>query len=110
MKNNNPYTGGVPDLWISGTIDDIWIEIKYIPKLPVKVPVEPMKLLSALQQHWLRDRYAQGRNVAVLIGCPTGGVVFENLDWEKALSTTMFSSLIKSKKELAAWIVDQVGI
>lgn len=109
MKNNNAYTGGIPDCWYSGTYGDLWIEYKYIPKLPVRVPIDPMKLLSPLQQAWLRDRRMEGRNVAVVIGCPAGGVEFENLSWESTLTTESFNSLMRSKKELADWIVSKVG-
>ena len=110
MKNNNAYTGGIPDVWYSGNYADLWVEYKYIAKLPVRVPIDPMKLLSPLQQQWLRDRYKQGRNIAVVVGCPTGGVVLTDGYWEESLTSIKFNSLIKSKKELAAWIVDQVGI
>lgn len=109
MKNNNAYTGGIPDVWYSGMYGDLWVEYKYIPKLPVRVPIDPMKLLSALQQAWLRDRKMEGRNVAVIIGSPKGGVIFENLEWEVALTTLKFNSLIQSKQTLADWITSKVG-
>lgn len=109
MKNNNAYTGGIPDVWYSGVGGDLWVEYKYLPKLPVRVPIDPMKLLSPLQQQWLRNRRMEGRSVAVVIGCPTGGVIFENLEWEASLTTETFTSLIYSKKELADWIVSRVG-
>jgi hypothetical protein len=109
MKNNNAYVGGIPDVWYSGMGGDLWVEYKYLPKLPVRVPIDPMKLLSPLQQKWLRDRKMEGRPVAVVIGCPTGGVIFENLEWEAPLTSKEFTSLIYSKKELADWIVSRVG-
>ena len=109
MKNNNAYTGGIPDVWYSGMYGDLWVEYKYIPKLPVRVPIDPMKLLSALQQAWLRDRKMEGRNVAVIIGSPKGGVVFENLEWEASLTTLKFNSLMQSKQTLADWITSKVG-
>ena len=109
MKNNNQYIAGVPDMWFSGDRSDLWCEMKYVDPLPVNVPVRPSKLLSALQMAWLNQRYAQGRNVAVIIGCKAGGVILTNLNWEKDIPITEFNSLIRSPTDLAAWIAKQVA-
>lgn len=108
MKNHNVYTGGVPDLWISGDKADIWCEMKYVDPLPVSVPIRPMKLLSPLQAEWLSKRYDQGRNVAVIIGCKTGGIILEDKKWQDEIPPTLFQSLIKSHAQLAEWVVGKV--
>lgn len=108
MKNNNPYTGGVPDLWFSGNGGDLWCEMKYIDPLPVNVPVRPTKLLSALQLDWLNKRHAEGRNVAVIIGCKAGGVILTHRKWEQDIPINDYNSLIRSPNDLAAWIEGQV--
>ncbi|MFM7011063.1 MAG: hypothetical protein ACKO0Z_17365, partial [Betaproteobacteria bacterium] len=87
MKNNNNYVSGVPDLWFSGPNGDLWIEMKFVQKLPKLVPLRPYDLLSKLQEEWLRARYEEGRNVAVIIGCKRGtrleGIILRDLAWEK---------------------------
>lgn len=108
MKNNNTYVGGVPDLWFSGNGGDMWIEMKYVDPLPVSVPVRPAKLLSALQMEWLNDRYDQGRHVAVIIGCKTGGVVLLDKLWQSDMDIKTFKTLIRSPADLAEWIRGQV--
>lgn len=108
MKNNNQYVAGVPDLWFSGNGGDLWCEMKYVNPLPVTVPVRPSKLLSALQMQWLNGRHAEGRNVAVIIGCKAGGVILTNLSWEKDIPINEFNSLIRSPSDLATWIGRQV--
>ena len=108
MKNHNVYTGGVPDLWISGNKADLWCEMKYVDPLPVNVPIRPMKLLSTLQAEWLNKRHDQGRNVAVIIGCKTGGIILRNKEWMKDISPSLFPSLIKSHAQLAEWVVGEV--
>ena len=35
MKNNNPYNGGIADVWYSGSKADLWIEYKFV-KLPAR--------------------------------------------------------------------------
>jgi hypothetical protein len=109
MKNNNQYTGGIPDVWYSGQSDDIWIEYKYLPKLPVRADVNPTKMLSALQTQWLNSRYDEGRNVAVIIGCPTGGVLLLDKSWNAEIPAKDFCALIKSTADLAEWITAKVN-
>lgn len=108
MKNHNVYTGGVPDVWYSGQGADMWIEYKYVDPLPVSVPIRPMKLLSTLQAEWLAKRYDQGRNVAVIIGCKTGGIILEDKKWLDEIPPALFQSLIKSHAQIAEWVVGKV--
>jgi hypothetical protein len=108
MKNNNPYTGGIPDLWFSGVAGDLWVEMKYLSRVPQRGNVSPMKLLSPLQAKWLHDRHAEGRAVGVIIGCPTGGAIFINNEWENEITAKDYVALVHSAPELAAWITDQV--
>lgn len=108
MKNHNLYTGGVPDLWVSGDKDDLWIEMKFVDPLPVNVPVRVNKLLSPLQLEWLEQRYKEGRNVAVIVGCKGGGVILIDLEWDQEIPVSHFKSLIRSDVDLAGWIKEQV--
>ena len=100
MKNNNPYLGGVPDLWV---------EVKYLPRVPRRDSVVPTELLSKLQAQWLERRHAEGRQVAVLIGCPDGGVVLPGVTWRDEISATSFVERIQSRPALAQWITERVN-
>ena len=108
MKNHNAYTGGIADVWYSGTKADLWVEYKFIERLPVNVPVRPPELLTALQLAWLKDRLSEGRNVAVIIGTKGGGVVLTNHEWEHEIPVPHFKSLIRSDADLAGWIKEQI--
>lgn len=108
MKNNNPYTGGIPDYWYSGK-RDLWVEYKYLPKVPVRKIVKPLEMLSALQIDWINGRSAEGRSIVVIIGCPDGGVVLSNGMWNTEFSPQEFCSLIRSKKEVAEAITASVS-
>ena len=109
MKNNNQYTGGIPDVYYSGSRYDLWIEYKYLPKIPTRAIVDPKKLLSSLQLQWLNGRYDEGRNVAVIIGCPAGGVLLRNKAWETEMSAVEYKALIVSNLLLTRWIEIEVG-
>lgn len=112
MKNNNEYITGIPDVWFSGNGGDLWVELKFVPKLPVKVPLRPGELLSPMQKEWLKDRYHEGRNVAVIIGCKRQrhleGIILTDLKWEEDIPPQQIEALIASKSELAQWIREQV--
>ena len=81
-KMFNPYSSGTPDVWYSGTADDLWVEYKYITKVPQKAPIIVQKMLTALQRKWLNDRYREGRNVIVILGTPHMSWVYEKLAWD----------------------------
>jgi hypothetical protein len=106
-KMNNPYSSGTFDGWYSGK-RDLWIEFKYLPTVPVRATVSARKLLSELQFNWGNERHEEGRAVAVIIGCPAGGVVLVDRAWEQDLSADQFKTLMLSLDDLAAWVVEQV--
>lgn len=103
---NNPYRGGTADFWYSGNKADLWIEYKWLKKIPTKtinLSTGDKPSLSALQQKWLCGRIDEGRNVAVVVGFPEGVIILQNKMW---LSNLNFNVLI-SRDELASWILNQ---
>ena len=106
-KMNNPYSSGTFDGWYSGK-RDLWVEFKYLPTVPVRATIYPRKLLSELQLNWGNERHDEGRSVAVIIGCPAGGVALVNRAWEKDLSAEEFKTLMLSMDNLASWLLNQV--
>lgn len=110
MKNNNPYYGGVPDIWFSGPAGDLWVEMKYLPRTPQRGSVVPTKLLSALQAQWLERRHTEGRQVAVIIGCPAGGVFLPGTSWLDEIPAKEFVGLVQSRPALAQLITERVNV
>lgn len=108
MKNHNEFNGGIADCWYSGVDGDLWVEYKFlvVPARDTTVIdlTNSTKFLSALQQTWLTDRYAEGRSVGVVVGCADGGVVFPGLAWNKPLSTQEFRAKVVNRKAVADWI------
>lgn len=100
IKNNNQFNSGQPDVWYSGNAADLWVEYKFIT-----MPKRPETLirfdLSDLQRHWLRSRYAEGRAVAVVVGCKAGGVYFEGPSWDRPYTAAEFWSFIESRPQIA---------
>ena len=103
MKMSNPYVGGIPDLWYSGDRDDLWVEYKFIV-----VPKRDETLvhidLSPLQERWLAQRFLEGRNVAVVVGCKQGGVFMRAEQWAQTWSTGQFNGAMSSRQGLAGII------
>lgn len=107
-KQNNPYRSGTADVWYSGARGDLWVEYKFIPKIPRSDSILPD--LSERQRVWLRDRAAEGRNVAVILGVGReGGVIFRNGQWAVPHASARLAELVVSRKQLAGWILDQTG-
>lgn len=81
---NDSWHAGVPDHYYSGSNGDLWAEYKYFPTdrdtfdltRPEKTPK-----LTRIQQHWLGARHDEGRQVRVIVGMPSGGVILMNKEW-----------------------------
>lgn len=104
-KMANPYRGGTADCWYSARRSDLWVEYKFLPRIPQKGVVDAKRLgLSHLQLQWLHGRYEEGRNVSVIVGVPTGGVILRDLDWEKEILAGTFAGMVIPHTEVTAWI------
>lgn len=103
-KMANPYRGGTADVWYSGNADDLWVEYKWLAKVPVKADIRVYELLSPLQLQWLRERRQEGRNVVVILGSPDGAWIYEYGKWEEDLPVAAFRMQNWSKQEVADYI------
>lgn len=117
-KMHNEYRGGTPDVFYSG-VNDLWIEYKFIvlPKRDSTVldfctpkGKNLVSDISALQQEWLKRRHAEGRNVAVIVGCKEGGIILTDREWEEKITADEFWRVMHTRKDIAEWIINKVGI
>ena len=106
-KMNNPWRAGTADVWYSGDRGDLWIEYKFIERIPRSAEILPD--LTPRQKRWLNNRFDEGRNVAVVLGTPTGGVIYRNKEWMRPLDHVTLAGLIVPRDEIARWIFSQVG-
>jgi hypothetical protein len=108
LKLNLRFAAGVPDCWLSGTLEDLWLELKYLQSVPPVV--DAAKYLSGRQKEWLRSRHSEGRNVGVLIGSPEGHVYYPGVTWEaQQLTRGRFTELASPTKEVAETLIEFVG-
>lgn len=107
-KMNNPFRSGTADVWYSGLRGDLWVEYKYIPKIPKVAQIVPD--LSERQKIWLRERSIEFRQVRVIVGCPEGGVIYRNGEWIQGSSPSDFRARLLSRSALAAEIREITGI
>jgi hypothetical protein len=110
-KINAGFIGGIPDVWASGSLQDMWIENKRIPgNIPAILDLtDHKKYLSKLQQLWLERRYNEGRSVGVIVFSEHGHIFLRGLDWQKPISKLAFSDQSMSYKELAGVVVEALG-
>lgn len=108
VKMANPYVSGIPDWWYSGTACDLWLEYKYLPRMRERGIIKPD--LSALQGNWLGNRYLEGRNVRVVVGCPLGAVVYVSpSEWDEGIDHEHFRSRLVDRRTLAGRIMETVS-
>lgn len=106
LKMHNQYNAGGADLWYSGRKRDLWIEYKWVnfPKRGdtiISIVDGKKPSLSVLQQHWIQGRVTEGREVWVIVGCKTGGVVFIN-GWESGRwPADVFKERVVTRQEIA---------
>ena len=107
-KMNNPFSAGTADSWYSGSGGDLWVEYKFLPSVPQRGIMTSERLgLTRLQLDWLRGRHKEGRNVSVIVGMPTGGVILRNLEWEKEATIKDFVARLLTADDIADWITQQ---
>jgi hypothetical protein len=105
MKTNNPYVAGIPDCYYSGSVGELWVEYKFVPKIPINGMVKVA--LSALQRQWLEGREVEGRNVGVVVGSPEGVVIFHGAAYPEEMSAAHFRIAMIDIEEVAEWITEQ---
>ena len=103
-KMHNPFRGGTADVWYSGYLDDLWVEFKWLAKLPKVASVRLDKLLSPLQQQWLTGRHEEGRNTVVILGSPEGAWVFEGMSWKEPFNPGIIRTCGLTKQNVADYI------
>lgn len=105
-KMANPYLGGTADAWYSGKKGDLWIEYKFLSSVPQRGTIIAKRLgLTPLQLEWLNGRYEEGRNVAVVVGIPGGGIILCDSLWAKETPVDVFVSWAITDAEITQWIV-----
>lgn len=109
-KMSNPFRRGTFDCWYSAA-RDLWIEYKFVT-IPARDETEIKIDLSPMQQTWGERKHAQGRNVAVVVGCSDGGVIYRMPELRSTLRFMWdeFKTKVISREQVARWICDQAGV
>jgi hypothetical protein len=103
-KIMNTMQNGIPDCYFSGVKGDLWVEVKWLNKLPKKEDTLININLSPLQLRWLLNRQNEGRNVAVLVGSPDGCALFTKQYIAEKIKQ---SELKLTRIAVAQWIESQ---
>jgi len=110
LKINLRFGQGVPDVWLSGSKQDLWMEAKYAQKIPPLLTLTDDRYwLSRPQQEWLVKRHAEGRNVAVLVGSPKGDIFLPGITFQRPIPRDEFLSFAIKTKDMANKLLSIVG-
>jgi len=99
------FNNGIPDCYYSGSGGDIWLEMKWLSKVPKRKSTALNINLSELQKKWLIGRHNEGRNVGVILGTSQGCLIMPGLDWQDEFT---IENLTSSRKDVAQWIETKV--
>lgn len=73
-KTHNMYRGGIPDVYYDYPGYDLWVEYKYLERLPPQLSLcggnKPP--VSQLQRRWIERAAHNGRQVLVVVGVGKG--------------------------------------
>lgn len=111
-KINASYVKGVPDAWLSGHTQDLWVENKRVATAqppPFLDLTDHKKYLTVLQQKWLRERHEEGRHVAVVVFSKQGHLLLPDLDWTAPIPRLSYLERAVSMDELADQLVEICG-
>mgnify|MGYP001234107327 CR=1 FL=1 len=106
-KIRDTYTGGIPDVFYAGPQCMMFIEYKYVKKLPVRSKTNIKCSISALQQTWLQRMYNQEHKVAVVLGVGREALIMDQGQWCNPITTNSFNKNCVPFKQVAKWIEQQ---
>ena len=106
-KIRDTYTGGIPDVFYAGPQCMMFIEYKYVKKLPVRSKTNIKCSISALQQTWLQRMYNQEHKVAVVLGVDREAMILVNEKWCTPITVATFTQNCMPFKQVAKWIEEQ---
>jgi len=99
-----PFSSGTPDRYYESNRGGFWVEYKYIAKVPrLYTPG-----LTELQRQWLNRARKNHVRVAVIVGCPDGGVFMEDGLWNYTMDKETFENRIQPRRDLASEIARRV--
>lgn len=107
-KNHNVFHSGTPDVFYSGTKNDLWVEYKYVTTLKL-VGGWIRTSLSPRQSLWLRDRWAEGRNCRLIIGSFVGSIIIDGPEFKPEVLVEDLRNSALTEKQVAEWITEFCG-
>jgi hypothetical protein len=85
----------------------MFIEYKYVKKLPVRSKTNIKCNISALQQHWLQRMHTQGHKVAVVLGVDREALIMDQSEWCNPITAHDFKQSCVPFKHVSKWIEQQ---
>ena len=106
-KIHDTFTGGVPDVMYGGPSGILFVEYKYIPKLPVRETTVQKTSLRPLQIQWLNKMVGCCQKAALIIGVEDYAVILLAKEWTANITRSYYISHKIPRGEVSAWRVKQ---
>lgn len=113
-KVNDSFTGGIPDCFYEGIVNDLWAEYKYVKPFPKKGHTlidltNSKEYLSKKQQIWLNRRHQTRGDAWVISGSEFGGIIFRGLGWQQPITVEEFKRRALPQRLIAEQILAYVN-
>lgn len=109
-KIHDTYTGGVPDVMYGGPAGILFVEYKYVPKLPVRESTLIKTTLAPLQINWLNRMVDCGQNAALIVGIEKHALIILGKDWTANISKRYYIEHQLTIPQLCTWIERQCTV
>jgi hypothetical protein len=114
-KVNDNFAGGVPDAFYRTTRETnarpLWVEYKFLKKLPARGDTRIVPNLSAQQLIWLEQAVSSGEQALVIVGIEserikrqTAGFIMTSGEWREGVTCQEANIRLKSMSNLASEI------
>ena len=107
-KIRDSFSNGVPDCYYEGPKGSLWVEYKYIKKLPSRNSSKVTINLSELQKNWIQRAVTNNQNCAVVVGTNENLAIFKNGDWTFRITKEYYLRISSTKDSLVDYITETV--
>lgn len=108
-KVNDTFASGVPDAFYAGPRGTLFIEYKYVKKLPVRSATKIKTCITPIQLLWLNRYQTFGHEAYVVVGCGCQSIIVDDFKSLQALNKKDFLENQQNTAEVAAFILSKIA-
>lgn len=110
-KINDDYQGGVPDSWMLGIYNDLWVEFKFLKAIPKRDGTVIVPKLSPQQLEWLMTLQSHNKKALCVIGLPKQAIILaDHGQWTTGITVRDARRMAMTHNELVDILTTICGV